>query len=105
MSINKIEKLKRKLEEESRELKEKLKEIEAMYNFEVRKNLNHAKFIIAGELLKYPEKEKIIKQIIEGKEFSAKDAECLKILLDRYKITNINVKQRQNDLDNKLIKA
>lgn len=101
MSTNKIERLKRKLEEESR----KLKEIEAMYNFEVRKKMNHAKFIIAGELLKYPEKEKIIKQIIEGKEFSAKDAECLKILLDWYKITNINVKQRQNDLDNELIKA
>ncbi len=101
MSINKIEKLKRKLEEESR----KLKEIEAMYNFEVRKKMNHAKFIIAGELLKYPEKEKIIKQIIEGKEFSAKDAECIKILLDWYKITNISVKQRQNDLDNELIKA
>jgi len=101
MSINKIERLKRKIEEESR----KLKQIEAVYNSELRKKMNHAKFIIAGELLKYPEKEKIIKQIIEGKEFSAKDAECIKILLDWYKITNINVKQRQNDLDNNLIKA
>jgi len=82
MSMDKMEKLKRKLEEESK----KLKQIEAMYNTELRKKMNHAKFIIAGELLKSPDREEILKKLLENKTYKERDNECLKILLAEYKI-------------------
>jgi len=82
MSMDKLERLKRKIEEESR----KLKQIEAVYNSELRKKMNHAKFIIAGELLKSSDREEILKKLLKDKTYSKRDDECIKTLLSEYKI-------------------